>query len=211
MKIFTTTTDAGSGFWGSSYEIRLVTVTKEYVSRKSDKKIDVNRFDIHFRTSEDQIWDERWFSSKKLRSDFLEKHFSNILLESIQQPALPGEYVPARVLGESLASVVFVMDYLQLDFGLYGFNIYNWPVIYKAGRSISVKDIDYRNELCLLIGQKVCEVDEYLDLGITLGFENGVVVSVPLKVEEGYSCPEIAALQRDNITWIWTVGQEPFV
>jgi hypothetical protein len=117
-----------------------------------------------------------------------------------------------NVIGEYLSSVTFVMDYLQLSFSRYGFNMYGWPTVTVQNRTLAQMDDGYKDAMCTLIGQTLATVDEYLDKGLFLQFENGSSLSLSLRVGRDFPCPEVAEFHglKTNFLIIWQVGEEPF-
>jgi hypothetical protein len=113
------------------------------------------------------------------------------------------------VVGEVLSSVTFVMDYLQVDFSGHRLTCLVWPLVRSGEQHLWEKDDGYRDMLCSLIGGRVVEVDEYLDLGLLIVFEGDRRISFPLRVEEGYT-PEILIYDGPMQEWVWTVDDEPF-
>jgi hypothetical protein len=55
-------------------------------------------------------------------------------------------------------------------------------------------------------------VDEYLDKGLFLQFENGSSISLSLRVGRDFPCLEVAEFHglKTNFMIIWQVGEEPF-
>ncbi|MET8428952.1 hypothetical protein [Nocardia sp. NPDC004860] len=80
-----------------------------------------------------------------------------------------GDSLLARLVGLELASVVFVRDYLQLDFDGPRLSCYVWPIIDADGTTRSLGDAGYRDTLCALIGQTVVSIDEALAPGFSYG------------------------------------------
>jgi hypothetical protein len=107
--------------------------------------------------------------------------------------------------------VTFVMDYLQLGFSGYGFNMNSWPTITIQNRTLAHEDDGYRDALCSLIGKTLTAVDEYLDQGLILQFENGSSISLSLRVGRDFPCPEVADFHGlvPNILMVWLAGEEP--
>lgn len=65
------------------------------------------------------------------------------------------------IIGEQLSSVVFVQDYLQLDFDGNKLTCYIWPKV-NIGEEYEFSNLNYRNILCGLIAKIVStiKVDE---------------------------------------------------
>jgi hypothetical protein len=70
--------------------------------------------------------------------------------------------------GEKLSSVIFVMDYLQLDFNGNRLTLNLWPIVSVNNSSYKYGDQFYRDQLCSFITKKVSDdilkIDEVLIL-----------------------------------------------
>lgn len=65
-----------------------------------------------------------------------------------------------RLVGEQLSSVIFVQDYLQLDFDGKRLTLNVWPTVVRSEERISFGDAGYRDTLCGLIATTVTETSE---------------------------------------------------
>jgi hypothetical protein len=86
--------------------------------------------------------------------------------------------------GEELNAVEFVQDYLQLRFETPLLTFYAWPHVLFNEYSLAYGEPEYRNALCVLIGEKV--EDATLEEGdsLTLKFENDTVIALSLREED---------------------------
>lgn len=115
---------------------------------------------------------------------------------------------------EELGSVVFVMDYLQLDFGNARFSVYVWPTVSIGHVNRGFGDRGYRDALCALITHEVIETEESPEAGLVVRFGLGEVVIKPEPTD--LSGPEIAMLQvhensfRDASWMVWHPGEGVF-
>jgi hypothetical protein len=111
--------------------------------------------------------------------------------------------ISAILQGCELSSVVFVRDYLQLDFDGPRLSALVWPVIRISSRVIRYGEASYRDALCGLIGQGVVRFEEKSDQRLTLVFANGSSLEISLR-DEDRVCVE-AALFHDKIgdLWVW--------
>jgi len=90
------------------------------------------------------------------------------------------EYFLLKMIGKPLEAVTFVMNYLQLQIRADPhFKLYTWPILYKNGDSATEKEPCYRDWICSFIGKPITYVDEHLDAGLVLEFEEGSI-EVPL-------------------------------
>ncbi|MEA5077851.1 MAG: hypothetical protein VB013_04700 [Anaerolineaceae bacterium] len=209
MEKFETITAKGFGFWSKNYHIELFTSSKVFRSRINAETKEVIEFGFRFKEVGGVRTDNRLFSSLVERTSFLTNNIRNLQLLPIKHPKkVRLQYFLDCLIGETLSSVTFVMDYLQMDFNGNQFIFYNWPVIHKGQNLIYETDSEYRNDLFSLINRSVVTVDEYIDLGIAIEFEDNALLCTPLKVQNTYSLPEIAEFHsRDKDHWmIWQVG-----
>ncbi len=115
------------------------------------------------------------------------------------------------LVGEELASVIFVRDYLQLDFDGPRLSLFVWPQVAVDAEVRRMGDRGYRDALCTLIGHTVLSVAERTDAGLVIDFGLGSVVTNPEPAE--LSGPEIAMLRGlgDRAPWmVWRPGESPF-
>jgi hypothetical protein len=90
------------------------------------------------------------------------------------------------LIGARLTSVMFVMDYLILGFDERGaLTSFVWPEIIDSGSKSSFGMERYRDKLCSLIEKTTKSVmsDEYETISIE--FENGIEMRIPLRSYEG--------------------------
>lgn len=115
------------------------------------------------------------------------------------------------LIGEELASVVFVRDYLQLDFDGPRLSLFVWPQVTTDAQARQICDPGYRDSLCSLIGHPVRAIAEDPDTGLTLHFDSGSIVANPDPPRlEG---PEIAMLNGiagSTGLMVWRPGEFPF-
>ncbi|MFE3193695.1 hypothetical protein ACFXHA_32165 [Nocardia sp. NPDC059240] len=114
------------------------------------------------------------------------------------------------MIGLELASVVFVRNYVQLDFDGPRLTCFVWPTVEIGGAARSLGDSGYRDALCAFISQTVTSVDEAVGTGLVLRFALGAVTIDPTPDEvEG---PEIAMLAGfpDEAWDLWRPGENIF-
>jgi hypothetical protein len=115
---------------------------------------------------------------------------------------------------EELGSVVFVMDYLQLDFSAARFTAYVWPTVTIADATLQFGDRGYRDALCAFITHEVLSTSESPEVGLVIRFGLGEIVTNPGPTDLGG--PEIAQLQvhQDSFraeAWdVWRPGEGIF-
>jgi hypothetical protein len=77
-----------------------------------------------------------------------------------------------NLINEQLSSVIFVQDYLQLDFDGNLISYYYWPVLNFENREYIMTNVNYKNILCEFIGKKVVNVDFKEDILLNIFFES---------------------------------------
>ncbi|TGE28087.1 hypothetical protein [Hymenobacter metallicola] len=74
----------------------------------------------------------------------------------------------AELINQQLSAVIFVQDYLQLDFDGNRMTMYEWPTLRMPQVDRSFGELEYRNDLCGFIARKISSVvlreNEYLTL-----------------------------------------------
>ncbi len=116
---------------------------------------------------------------------------------------------------EELGSVVFVMDYVQLDFSAARFTAYVWPTV-TIGDDATLRfgDRGYRDALCAFITHEVLSTEESPEGGLVIRFGMGEIVTNPEPTDLGG--PEIAMLQvhadsfRNEAWEVWRPGEDVF-
>jgi len=114
---------------------------------------------------------------------------------------------------EPLSSVIFVMDYIQLDFNGLRLTLYVWPKVTVTGTPpLSEGGPGYRDALCEFITHEVTEVRESSTDGLVLIFDMGTIQVNPSAAD--LVGPEIAmgqAAQPDRGEWmVWQPGKPLF-
>lgn len=118
------------------------------------------------------------------------------------------------LVGEQLGSVVFVMDYLQLDFSAARFSTYVWPTVTVGDVTSDFGDPGYRDALCAFITHEVLSVEESRESGLVIRFGLGEIATNPAPTD--LSGPEIAQLHvyedsfRDAALMVWRPGEDVF-
>jgi hypothetical protein len=107
--------------------------------------------------------------------------------------------------------VTFVSVYVQLEFQPTGntpmpshrrpMTLEVPPDLLDTGTKLPSGGTGYADGLVALIGRTVTETDDFLDLGIYIGFDNGVALSTPLKDAGGY---EVATFNTRTGVYVWT-------
>ena len=108
----------------------------------------------------------------------------------------------SELIGQPLASVEFVRDYIQLHFDGPTLTAYSLPTIsLESSKIFAYGDGGWRDALCEQIGSAVHRV-EVLPNSVSLTFEYGTVISISLRNED-YKGPEALHFSLDaNHSWV---------
>jgi len=115
---------------------------------------------------------------------------------------------------EELASVVFVADYVQLDFSTARFSAFAWPTVTIGDTTLHFGDRGYRDALCAFITHEALSTEESSEAGLVIRFGLGEIATNPGPSD--LSGPEIAQLQvnpsafRDEGWAVWRSGEGIF-
>jgi hypothetical protein len=86
--------------------------------------------------------------------------------------------------GCELSAVVFVRDYLQLQFDGPYLTIFVWPRVKRQGTVFERGTLRYRDALCEQIGKAIGGVVEESDRRLSLFFTDGSIVEISLLPED---------------------------
>ena len=98
---------------------------------------------------------------------------------------------------QQMSAVIFVQDYLQLDFDGKRLTLNVWPKVSLDGTTFVSADTGYKDALCSLIGRKVVAVSE-AEIEIGLIFDEAQV-SIDLSVNIGVE----HMIFEDTLTNAW--------
>ena len=89
---------------------------------------------------------------------------------------------PFQILvGEQLSCVIFVQDYLQLDFDGHRLSCYVWPRVKMENEIVDFGSPDYRNKLCLFIAKIVIHTVLINDQKFEIHFHSGDQLEIILE------------------------------
>jgi hypothetical protein len=88
------------------------------------------------------------------------------------------------IIGQELAAVEFVQDYVQLRFDGPLVTFYEWPEVFREEGSYAFGEPEYRDWLCALIGESVSAATVEEGEAVEIAFESGVSVRCSLRVED---------------------------
>ena len=96
------------------------------------------------------------------------------------------EQAISRLVGARLTSVQFMLDYLILGFDEKGaLTTLVWPEISVENKTMTFGTEGYRDELCSLIEKVAKNVTMESDDTVSIVFENGIEVRIPLGSYKG--------------------------
>jgi hypothetical protein len=201
MKSEEMVTERGEGKWGD-YQVDFVlsTVTCAWTTRSGEKTIrSPDRFRLTFRLVNGPP-DWREFETAAKRETFLKTSIEDRRTLATPPPfKVFGKNPPLiDLVGEELAGVSFVRDYVQLVFAETRANFYEWPLVHKKDHFLSMGETGYRDALCSLINQEVRAVDVYLDAGVVVSFSEGEL-SLPPELIRSSKFPEIVVTRNDSV------------
>ena len=81
----------------------------------------------------------------------------------------------SQLKGEQLSSVIFVQDYLQLDFDGLRLTCYKWPKVIIDKVSYSFGESEYRNAICRIIASEVEDINT-TSIDVSIKFKSGVIL-----------------------------------
>lgn len=108
----------------------------------------------------------------------------------------------AILIGEQLSSVIFVQDYLQLDFDGRRLTLNEWPKLFTLEGEFHFGEKGYRDELCSFIARKVERVDESENL-IRMVFTDGSSIRVDLSESRVGEGDRVIFNDGLNRSWSW--------
>lgn len=212
--------EAGRGALGGEgypvYEIRVVDVTTTVRSRIGDAEATVDSFEIMWWPADEadvalgQRPVAKVFTSEHDRSEFLAKMVRPQVALAASRETFERPHPLDELLGEVLIGVTFVSSYLQLDFQPQGtipvpphrgpLTCEDPPVLHMADQRLAYGDPGYADGLVSLIGTEISETDEYLDLGVFIGFKGDAALSLALVDADG---PEVATFNTPAGLHVW--------
>lgn len=109
---------------------------------------------------------------------------------------------PFEVLvGEQLSSVVFVQDYLQLDFDGSRLTCFIWPEVTIGDSVFRFGDESYRNQLCSIISKEVAKTILIQDVIIQIVFDTSSEIRLSLDPKNPQILHEIAMFVDEKGNW----------
>lgn len=203
-----TITARGSGRWGGGhYDVELTMRETTWWSSNADRSQTITTWHLVSTPPAGG----RPFATQQERDEFIRVSFGNELTFTKLVP--PEERLLPHPLSElvspdDLGSVTFVRDYLQLRFDGAPLNLYVMPWVYRDTNVLLPGDPGYADAIIAQVGHTLAEVDELVDYGLVLDWDNGVRFAVPLD-GTGLQGAEAAEFSGKYLGAIWTPGDPP--
>lgn len=200
-------TARGHGVWGKRYDIELV--TNQATRQDSTGLYSQTITSYHLLVSDPAVGRHR-FDSQAERGAFLARSFTDLVLDTLEPPEdIDRRHPLANLIGEELAFITFIRDYLQLGLDSSPINLYVWPCIHIRDLVFKRPDVGYADALIGLINTRLADVDELLDQGLVLDFDDGTRLAVPLD-GTGLKGAEVAEYtdRRSQRTVVWQPNDE---
>lgn len=106
-----------------------------------------------------------------------------------------------RLIGEQLTTVIFVLDYVQLQFSNGStLTALTWPSVDVGGTVLGYGKPNYRDALCERIAKTVRAGSVVEGEFLSVEFDDNSVISVSLRPED-YSAAEAAVLDHGPDDW----------
>lgn len=107
------------------------------------------------------------------------------------------------LIGRVLSAVVFVQDYLQLQFDGSVLTLLIWPVVESSAIKMFFGMPGYRDLLCERIGMSVTDAEVVADHALSVVLNDGSSITASL-LPESYEGPEAAIYTaQDGRMWVW--------
>lgn len=110
--------------------------------------------------------------------------------------------VLGKVVGTPLSSVVFVEDYIQLEWRDSFLSAYTMPSIAASGETFREDNPEYRSMMYRLEGRALEKVEVIHNEAVNLNFTGGTLLSISLR-DDDYVAPEALIYQeRNGLCWV---------
>ena len=106
------------------------------------------------------------------------------------------------LLGEELSAVVFVRDYVQLQFDGPGLTLINDPTVITNATKYQPALPGYRDALCERIGKSVSNAQVAEGDELRIDFNDGSTILISLRPGD-YIGAEAAIFNHGEETWVW--------
>ncbi len=108
------------------------------------------------------------------------------------------------LIGNQLSGVLFIQDYVQLQFDGPGLTALNWPIVTVADTDYSFGMADYRNVLCERITKIVQRTSVIEGQEIRIDLDDESSISISLTPSEDPAMSEMAIFDNGpKDFWVW--------
>ena len=211
MQIVRLITARGQGVWGrQTYDIELAETSRTRWDSAGYRRHTSRSFEL---LVDDPPVGRRTFVTDADRTQFVNRSLTELMIEPLNPPEETScSYPPAGEVGQKLMGVDFGRDYLSLNFQG-GLSLFVWPRIHRSDEVLEHGRPGYTDALLGLIDQTVADVDELLDFGLVIEFENGTSLVVPLDGADSGTSGDIGEYGVRNEDggrdeWGWNVGDD---
>jgi hypothetical protein len=127
-------------------------------------------------------------------------------------PASESVSLLEELVGETLSSVIFVADYVQLDFNGPRLSAFVWPHVVISGEAVRIfGDQGYRDSLCAFIMHEVVATEESPEAGLVIHFDLGAIVVNPEPADlMGAEIAMLRGFQHHDRWMVWRPGEDIF-
>jgi hypothetical protein len=203
-------TARGTGTWGSNrYDIELSRRETTWLSQAAG----ISQVITTWHADCGPEVGGRSFTTEAEREAFVAASFGDsIRMATLDQPEerLLTHPLTELVGGDDLAFVTFVRDYMQLGFDGPLLNLYVMPWVY-GDALMRPGDSGYADEVIRQVGHTLVAVDELLDYGLVLDWDNNTRFAVPLDGTglHGVEAAEFLTGAPRATAAIWRPGDPP--
>ena len=210
MEITKARTAKGRGRWGhDTYEIELILSTQTWSDSAGSQRESLSSYELACSPPAGS----RHFATPADRDAFIAASFSEIVLQPVEPPEVWREEPSLNaVVGVPLVDIEFVEDYFQLLWPDDYLLVYSDAALLNPNHHRSRAEPGFADSLRELVGRRLVAVDELLDRGLVLVFEDSIELEISLS-SAAPGWPE-AAEHSSKDQWtrgsLWPVGAPPF-
>jgi len=102
---------------------------------------------------------------------------------------------------EQLSSVIFVQNYLQLDFDGNRLTCFRWPIVVVKGLFYSFDEPGFRDKLCEVISRKVTQTLFTEHIVLKIYFDDDSQIQLDLKIGPNEKIHEVGTFTDINKNW----------
>ena len=107
------------------------------------------------------------------------------------------------LIGRQLSSIIFVQNYLQVDFDGDKFTVYIFPQVIVNNEVFNIQKVGYRDALCTLIASIVSDIILEVKSTLTIVFENGNRLVFNIDPEDAYEYEKLIFSLSKGDWYVW--------